>query len=413
MKKSKIYTLDNGLKLVFYQDNSKHSIQAHLFVKFGGNIKKIKTSNETFNIKDGTAHFLEHLLIEHSPYGNAHLEFEKENIDFNGSTNKDVTNFYINSVYNFDNSLIKLINIVNNPKFNSSSINEVKPAIIKEIMMKKDNKWDDLSKAEYKCLFKDIKYSKTLGEVSDIENIDYEYIKKCYDIFYNTKNQILFIYGNFSINKIKKLISDEYNKISKNNIEYELIKNEESNQVVRKEDYINKDVNREYVRLSYKIDISKFKSKEKIKLTFYIHYFLSNLFGSSSKLYSDLVKKRVCDYNIEYTHFNEDKFLIIQVGGFTNNSKIFIEALKNAMKDKKLSKKNFEREKKNSILNLILREDYINGLIYPFIDNILTFDYYEMDTLEDIYEQNFNDYKNIINSLDFSNYCIVKMINRG
>lgn len=410
MKKSKIYTLENGLKIVFYQDKTKHKTAAYLYINYGSNLKEVKKDNSFFEIKNGTAHFLEHLLVEHSIYGNSILEFEKNDIIYNGVTDSKYTHFYIDTVCDFNDNLIKLINIVNNSKFNKEDIEETKPAIIKEIMMNKDNKWDNLLKAEYKCLFKNISIPNTLGEVSDIESMDYEYIKKCYEMFYNPSNQILFIWGNFDIKETKKIIEDEYNKINKKNKEYELIEKEEPNKVVKKEDYIKEDINQDYVRLSYKVDISHLTNKEKVKLTFYMQYYLSYLFNGSSKLYTDLVKEKICNYNIEHYSSFEDKYIIIEIGLYTDKTDLFIDRVKEIMKEKKYSKKKFEMDKKNTILDMILREENINAIMFPFIDNCLTFNYYMLDTIEDIYEQNFNDYKNIINSLDFSNYCVVKMI---
>ena len=72
------YTLDNGLKLIFCNDNTKHCTIANLFVNFGGSNQNIIIDNEDIKIKNGMAHFMEHLLIEHSIYGNALNEFKKD-----------------------------------------------------------------------------------------------------------------------------------------------------------------------------------------------------------------------------------------------------------------------------------------------------------------------------------------------
>lgn len=410
MKKTKIYTLKNGLKLVFYQDTSKHCTIANLFVKFGGQNKKIKLNDNLLEIKDGTAHFLEHLLIDHSIYGNAFVEFKKNHVRFNGRTSEDITEFYIDTVYNFEENLIKLINVVNMPKFNSKDIDDTKPAIIKEIMMKKDNKFADLAKLDYECIFKNIKYSNTLGEIQDIENMNYTYIKEFYDVFYNPKNQVLFVSGNFNMKQVKQLIENAYKKVSKEEINYQLIKIDETNEVVKKEDFIVKDIHMDYARLIYKVNISHLSNKEKVKLTFYLEYFLSYLFDGSSKIYNDLVKAKICDYNIDYFYQIVDKYILIIIGTTSNETDRFIKEIQKVMKNKELNFENFEMKKKQMIINLILREDNLNSCIGPFIDNVMSFDYCYMDTIEDIEEQNFIDYQNIINCLDFSNYAITKML---
>ena len=412
MKKTKICTLKNGMKVIFYQDTSKHRAVANLFVKFGEKNKQVKLDNSLFEIKDGTAHFLEHLLIEHSIYGNALIEFEKNHARFNGCTNKDVTEFYIDSVCNFEDDLIKLINIVNKPNFKDVHIEETKPAIIKEIMMNKDNKFADLYKLDYECLFKNIKYSNILGDISDIESINFRYIKECYEIFYNVENQILFISGNFNINKIKRILENAYNKNIKKEKNYELIKEVEPNEIVKKEAFIKKDVHIDYIRLTYKVNISHLTNKEQVKLTFYLNYFLSYLFNSSSKLYNDLVKEKICDYNIDYSYGLDDKYMLVTIGTYTNNSDKLIKKIKKTIKNKKLDQEDFELNKKQTIIDLILREDNLDNCIGPFISNVLEYNYYYMDTIKDIENQNFKDYQKIINELDFSNYCITKMVKK-
>lgn len=410
MKKIKIYELKNGLKLVFYLDNSKHCAIANLFVKFGGNNKKIILNTEEFNMIDGTAHFLEHLLIEYSIYGNALIEFEKNRANFNGITNRDYTEYYINSVYNFEEDLIKLINLVNKPNFCVKDISETKPAVIKEIMMKKDNKYADLSKLSHECLFKNIKYPNTLGEINDIEKINYEYIKNCYDIFYNVKNQILFISGNFDINKIKKIIEQTYSKVNKKEINYKIINIDEPKEVVKKEGTIRKDIYTDFVSLNYKIDISHLNNKEQVKLSYYLECFLSYLFDGSSIIYNNLVKEKILDYDITYNYEFVDKYMLVTIGATTNNYDKFVKEIETAILKRELNEENFELKKKKNIIDIILREDSLSSTIAPFIDNIMTYNYFDIDTIENIEKQNFEDYKKIINNLDFSNYCVTKML---
>ena len=156
MKKTKIFKMKNGPKVVLYQDTSKHVAFASLYVMFGGDVKKAKIDGKEYKIPNGIAHFIEHLLIEHSKYGNFLLDMEKKNTDCNGFTNKDRTEFYVNSVENFEDDLVKLINVVNNAHFTKKNIEEVRSAIIKEKMMEKDRNFVDLMRLDYSLLFKNI-----------------------------------------------------------------------------------------------------------------------------------------------------------------------------------------------------------------------------------------------------------------
>ncbi|MBE6159808.1 MAG: insulinase family protein [Lactobacillales bacterium] len=407
------HVLDNGLKLIFCNDNSKHCTIANLFVKFGGANKKIIINDEIKSIKNGMAHFMEHLLIEHSIYGNSLLEFNKKHTYSNGFTNDIKTEYYINSVNKFEEDLIKLLNIVNNSQFTKDDVEATRAAIIKEKMMSKDEDFRELYKAGYECLFNSFEYPNVLGEIEDIESISYEDIKMCYDTFYQPKNQILVISGKFNESKILKIIEETYKKINKPIIEYKLPEIKENNKVKEKEKTIKRNVYTDYVRINYKINIGHLNEFEQIKLGFYIEYFLSYLFDESSKLYNELVDKKVCIYSINYGFEKVDDFYIIKIGTYTNDHKTFIDSVKDTIGKKEINENNFNIRKKESIIELILREDSLFSMIKPFFDNILNYNYYELDKIEDIEKQNFDDYKKMINDIDFNNYCITKMIRKN
>lgn len=404
------YTLDNGLKLIFCNDNTKHCTIANLFVNFGGSNQKIIIDNEDIKIKNGMAHFMEHLLIEHSIYGNALNEFKKNHTFSNGMTDDLKTEYYINSVINFEDDLVKLINIVNNSKFTKENVEVTRGAIIKEKMMTKDNEFTELYKIGYECLFNNLKYPNVLGEINDIETISYDELKLCYDTFYSPNNQTLVVSGKFNEKKVKKLIEDTYNEINKKTISYKLPEIKESNEVKIKEKTIKKDIYIDYVRLNYKLDITHFTNIEQLKLGFYLDNFLSNLFDGSSKLYSELVEQQICMYNIDYSFEKIDNYYIVKIGTYTDKHDEFINKVVEAISKKELNKKDFEIRKSENIIDLILREDSLFSMIKPFFDNIFTFNYYELDKIEDVENQTFEDYKETLDKISFNQYCITKMI---
>ena len=81
--------------------------------------------------------------------------------------------------------------------------------------------------------------------------------------------------------------------------------------------------------------------------------------------------------------------------------------------DKKVNEEDFELRKKDSIVEIILREDTLGKTINPFVNNILVYNYDKMDTTEDIESLTFEKYKNVIEGLDFSHYAISMMLKNG
>lgn len=412
MKQSKIYTLKNGLKVVFYQDTTKHLSFAELIVKYGGINNKFTLNNKEYHINDGMAHFLEHLLIEHSIYGNVFEYFQNNHISTNGLTSFKHTKFYIKTAKNFLDNLEKLIRIVNQPVFNREDIENTKPAIYEEIRKGKDNEFKELFNLEYSCLFNNIDAKSVLGEIDDIKNINYEMTKLCHDVFYQPQNQILAIAGNVDIEKTLELIEKVYQEINTKKINYQIPIKVEQNRVAKKNDFIYRNIENNFVRIVYKIDISSLAPYERVKLTFYIDYFLNYNFDETSINYKKLIDNKISINNINSNVNFIDNFMIISIDTYTSKYDEFINLIKEAIERKNINKEDFEIRKKRTLINLLLREDNFMSMINPFIDNILSFDYYENDTIEDIEKENYEEYSNMINLLDFSNYTIIKMLKK-
>ena len=117
MLKAKRLTLDNGLEVVLINDNKKNTSSAYLSVNVGGFVKDFKMNGKDYHLKYGIAHFLEHYLLENSIYGNVMQSFGNDYIDSNGFTSPYRTVFYISTVHDFEDNLVKLLNVVNNPLF--------------------------------------------------------------------------------------------------------------------------------------------------------------------------------------------------------------------------------------------------------------------------------------------------------
>ena len=72
-------TLENGMKIYLYKDSTKHSTFVNFITKYGGFYNDFKIDDKEYNIPNGMAHFIEHLLIETSKYGNLiHVLGEKQ-----------------------------------------------------------------------------------------------------------------------------------------------------------------------------------------------------------------------------------------------------------------------------------------------------------------------------------------------
>lgn len=407
MKKNDTFILDNGLRIVMCLDTTKKFGYAELITKFGSRTEGyIKDGNEHI-ITPGVAHMLEHVIIDDSPYGNAFDYLKKKYLQFNGMTSPNTTSFYIGDILDMPTSLRELINIVNNPKFTKESIKvSVKP-IIEEIRKSNDNRFKNINDALKDALYVNLHKKESLGTEEDVLSITYEELRECHDIFYNPKNQVLALSGNFDIEEIKKLILEEYAKLKRHDISYELIKVVEPVQVNKPRLEIKDAENEEITMIDFKMSLDNFTNYEKVKLSFYMAYFFHHNFKDGSKIYNYMVDNKYSVYSIESSYHLEEDLAYISFSCFTNHVDEFSKEVLKIVKDLPYDEEEFDIWKKETIIQLILRSEHPNKELGPFVDNVLTYDYDKVDTIEDVNSCNIDEYKEFMGRLDFSNYAIV------
>ena len=127
--------LDNGLRIYLVNDNNKHTTYINLIINFGGLDNKVIVDNKKYNIKNGTAHFLEHLVLESSEYGDLMKLFGVNGVGSNGFTSIDRTQFYIDCVDNIYNNLGILLTGLHSPIINDDILNKVRGPILEEMFL--------------------------------------------------------------------------------------------------------------------------------------------------------------------------------------------------------------------------------------------------------------------------------------
>lgn len=406
MREVKITNLKNGLKLILVRDTDVHSYHFDFYVNFGGLNQEVIIDNKKVNIPCGVAHFLEHTLIEKSKYGNLVELFSKKDIKFNGITNYQRTTYYFSTMHNFKGSIKKLLVALHDKKFKNIDISLIKEPIIEELQGKKDEKFFKLSSLIFRNMFSSLPKRNVIGTLNDINKIDYDILLLCHDIFYVPSNEIIFISGNFIIDDMIKYIESIYDNLSFKDIKYELPKIEETNKVKVKEDSFKTKTNKDYTRISYKIDISKLTSFDKVKLSFYLSYLIDDNFSNRSNLNLNLLKNNITVYDLDCNNSYVDKYLVFEIGTYTYKKEEFVSIITDKINNLEFNEDKFLIHKNKTIINFLLRDDTLGAFINPFMDNILTFGYYDYDKLSDIEALSFTEYKEMINKLDFSNYTI-------
>ncbi len=405
MPKAKKIELDNGLKVIFIKDTKKHLTSAFLTVNVGGLTKRFNMDGKGYEVKYGLAHFLEHYLLENSIYGNIMEQFGNDYIEANGFTAPNRTVFYISTVHDFEDNLVKLINVVNNPKFDNKKIEDVKVPVLREIDKSLDNPHRLPNKISFEDIFKEIPYDPTLGDKDEIRDITVDDIKLFHKAFYNSNNELLVIAGNFDEEKITELIKKTYKDFS-NKSSTVKDKYKEIDKVVK--DRTEVEGIQDYVKLTYKINIGKIKPKDKDKLSYYVSYMFFNNFSERTELFKYIMDNKISSFSLStISEFGLSKdYLVLNVFLYTDKFDIGTNLLFDKMNNLEYNDNSFKIWKDRQIIHMINSLEKFTNVVRDYMDNVYLYDLYMFDDIKFIKKLNIDECRKLIGGLDFSNYNI-------
>ena len=325
MSKIENIKLDNGLNIYLYNDTRRHSTFFQFTTKCGGTSKDFIMDGKEYHLQDGVAHILEHYIVECNKIGNFLDMLGEKQMTSNAATSPFVTAYYFETVENVSFGVRTILEGINSVIFDNEKLQKLKNPIYQEIRGKKDSRFYHLNRLRMENLFNNIKYKDVGGLVEDVEKTTINDLKTLYDAFYHPSNQIIFIAGNFNKDEIINEIKDFYNKTIIEKHDVQLIDYNEPLKVKKKEDILLFPTPLEYESITFKIDVRDFSPLERLELDFYLSCFYMLFFGISSPLYKKLVDEEIITEGINCGDTKMDNYLLITIGAYTRNTKIFKE----------------------------------------------------------------------------------------
>ena len=411
MKELEKVVLDNGLTIYLFNDNTKHTAIANLIVNFGGLDTEVVVDNKKYSVTNGMAHFLEHVVLESTVFGDLMENFGKKGIGSNGLTSINCTRFYIDTVEKFDENLELLIKGIHSPIFDEKIIEDIRKPILEEKRISLDNKFSNLYNANLSTLLNNKKFKSILGDIKDIERISVKDLKMCFETFYRPSNEIIVIIGNFNRDNIIDLIQNTYNSISFSSKAVEKVIKPFKRNVNNKKCIVKGNTNIGRSVVSFKLDTMNLSGYEKVMLDVYLFSFLKMNFGVMSNLNKRLLNEGVIVGNMAFSCSILEGYHVVRIEANTNNSKEFTDIVAKFIlnKEYKFYEDLFELYKKGFIIDLITRNDNLYSILEPLIENIVTFGYESLDKIEGLEEMNFETLIKNVETLDFSNYSITEL----
>ena len=194
----------SGLTLLLYPMQGYSGSYALFTTKYGSVDTCFKTGADAdfAEVPAGIAHFLEHKMFE-SEEGDAFARYAATGASANAYTSFDRTAYLFSCSDNFAQSIEILLDFVTKPYFTKETVEKEQGIIGQEIKMYDDS-------AEWRVFFNllgalyhhnpvriDI-----AGTVETIAEIDAELLYRCYHTFYNLRNMVLAVAGNFEIETV-------------------------------------------------------------------------------------------------------------------------------------------------------------------------------------------------------------------
>ena len=365
--------------------------------------------------KNGTAHFLEHMIFKGSNKimpGEFDLKIESLGGISNASTGYDDAHYYVLiPPNNFKESLGLLTNIVLSPSINTQEFEKEKNVIIDEIKQQNDQPDEKLFNYFLKRVWGNNNYGKSiLGTEKNIHALEINDLKNFHKSNYNNQNICIAIAGNLSKNIYKDFQETNFSYGSEDVI---LKKNNTLNlDAGTGREEINFD-NIEFSRIFMAWNIPSLKN-QKINIGFEILSSLLSI-GRNSRLIKVLKEEKdlVQSVYVDVNAGESGGIFIIEACCDDKNLKI-VESKINLIVNEIVNYKNFSAKELRNAINIV-KSNYVFNLETPtqltsFFGNELLWG--RRNSIDDLdnhlrYWNSLINFKQIINYLSREKYTLI------
>ncbi len=349
--------LDNGLTLYMYNTTKTKNFYITVSTHFGSEVMKYKKNNKTYNVTLGSAHFLEHRVMDFTKNKDAMEKINELGSIVNAYTTYNGTNYNIFGHTDIIKNLELLFDRVFKANIKEEDVESERGIILEEYNMYFDDPYFILHNTLNKNMFNNsfIKYP-VLGSIDGIKTVTATELNRLYKDFYNPSNMFITVTGNFRIDEVLNYIKEYTKDLKDTKTKAKVIVPKEKLEIKTEYEEIKMDVNEPKIIIGYKIPVQKeditFKNRAIIGIL------LSNLFSSTGDAYEELnnlgIKRN--NYGIDKV----DKNIYIYFKASTDKTKEFIDIIDKYMNNLSITKTDLERKKRSNISGLILNfEDIV------------------------------------------------------
>lgn len=397
-------TLSNGIVAYLYSDKDLKRVVASYNVKYGtlGFFDKFYYEDELKTVPPAMAHFLEHTLIETAKEGNMLIKFKEKSYETNAKTGLEYTSFYFVGIKDTWDSIRQLIKMVDDPNFDEENIEKVKNAVVEEVGMTKDNKYQQGRNANRRNAMAAYEAHhesyNILGTAETTKGITLSDVKLCYDAYYHDENKFLVIGGNFKIDEMIAHLENIYKDMPRHPNRMRKADYGDLLPIRKAYEEMQKPVANDYMIVTFKMRDEC--PENKFITDLYLSIYLRMKFGASTEFVTNLAHDKIIVGGLGYAYDFFEGMLTVTFSADILDEVEFKKRMKSELNTENLDEHLFELIRKNMKVNELSQMDAIYSALLRFHNSIdFTEKLYSLDILDQF---TLEELKRVIGRLDWS-----------
>lgn len=403
-------TLDNGLKVYLYPTKKTRNFYVTVSTHFGSEVMSYKKGGTTYEVTKGSAHFLEHRVMDFTKNKEAMEKINEYGSFVNAYTTYNGTNYNLFGHEKILENMELLFDRVFKANIKKEDVEKERGIILEEYYMYFDDPYfllhNNLNKNMFNKAF--IKYP-VLGTKEGIEEVPTLELRRLYKDFYTPDNMFIIVTGDFNPDEVLDYIKKYTKDIHKSEEKPKVIKPKEKEKIPVEYEELSLAVNEPKVIVGYKVKLPL--KIDTIKYKMMLKMGLSNQFGSTGDAYEELN-----NLGIKRTNFGleeVDNYIMIYFKASTDKCEDFVKIIDKNLGKLEINAKDLERKKRSGLSSLILSfedlmqvEDNIATDVFTYNKPINNRD----EILKSITLKEIND---TLKSIDLNNKSILKIIGKS
>lgn len=398
--------LDNGLTVYLYPTNKSKNFYITVSTHFGAEVMSYKKNNKVYDVTKGSAHFLEHRVMDFTKNVDAMNKINELGSIVNAYTTYKGTNYNLYGVEDIYTNMGLLFDRVFKANIKKEDVEMERGIILEEYYMYDADPYYKAQTTLLKNCFNSsfIKYL-VIGTEDGIKTVSYKELNRLYKDFYTLDNMFIVVTGNFILEDVLNYINKYMKDIKTTKCNCKVIKPVENYKVNVSYEELTGSTDEAKIVIGYKVKNSN--PKKKIVNRLLMDMILSENFDKTGSSYLRLMNEGLN----RFSYFVEevDDYFLIAFTGSTNEYEKFTNIIDEEIKNLDFTKEALERKTKGYISNLILSFEYIENVE----DNITSglFDYNKvLNDMESIIKKvTLNDVKEVIKCIDTTNKSVLIM----